>query len=98
MAITCDGCGMCCLGQNLVPLSCNYLDGVYLPNDLCVPLKRILEAQEKHRDPGETACVWFDWATCRCRHYEYRPSVCRKLNVGDEACLAMREAAGLTVP
>ena len=91
----CDNCGVCCLGQNLLPFSGNLVDARKLPEDLMIELLRIAKGP-LFGDDG-CACVWLDRATGRCRHYEHRPSVCREgMQPGDENCLLLREAAGLS--
>ena len=40
-------------------------------------------------------CLWFDSATRKCRHYQWRPQVCRDYELGGDACLATREKGGL---
>jgi hypothetical protein len=41
-------------------------------------------------------CLWLDLETRRCRHYEWRPDVCRLFEVGCGPCLDWREE--LNVP
>ncbi len=40
-------------------------------------------------------CIWFDGQTRKCRHYEYRPSVCERFEPGNPICLEDREGIGL---
>jgi Fe-S-cluster containining protein len=87
----CDNCGVCCEGQNLLPLSGNMLDGWPLPPRLKEPLERLLKQELKGSACGDGTCVWFDPVSARCAHYEYRPSMCREFEVGGEDCLRMRE-------
>lgn len=37
-------------------------------------------------DPTRKPCLWLDSETKRCRHYEWRPTVCRVFKVGGEIC------------
>lgn len=48
-------------------------------------------------DPSETPCAWLDADTKRCRHYEYRPAVCRDWEPGETACLRARAGRGVVV-
>jgi uncharacterized protein len=43
------------------------------------------------RSAYDCPCLWFDLESGRCRHYEYRPEVCREFEVGGEECLRLRE-------
>ena len=81
------------MGQNLLPLTGNSLDNRILPRRLREELQAIAgpigEFSPRFGDDG-CPCVWLDRATGKCRHYRYRPSVCRELKVGSEACLRIR--------
>ena len=46
--------------------------------------------------PTYPACLWYDGATKRCRHYDERPYICREFMPGSEGCNRWRTAAGLT--
>jgi Fe-S-cluster containining protein len=43
----------------------------------------------------ELPCLWFDAETLRCRHYDYRPPMCREFEVSEEDCLAWRKRCGI---
>jgi Fe-S-cluster containining protein len=43
-------------------------------------------------------CLWLDPQTKRCRHYEWRPDVCREFPVGGPACFTWRKEYGPPVP
>jgi Fe-S-cluster containining protein len=41
-------------------------------------------------------CIWFDAATKQCRHYEYRPDLCRdEIMPGDDECRLWRQEEGI---
>jgi len=40
-------------------------------------------------------CLWYDAATRRCRHYEYRPGECRGFEPGSRACRRIRRECGI---
>lgn len=42
----------------------------------------------------DVPCLWFDERTRKCKHYEWRPDVCREFKVGEEDCLRVRQAGG----
>ncbi|GAG12887.1 unnamed protein product [marine sediment metagenome] len=89
----CDNCGICCMGQNLLPLSGNLADDRRLPRDLNLELLAIRRGPLKGDD--DCPCVWLDRSTGRCRHYKWRPSTCRALECGGEDCMAMRHLSGV---
>ena len=41
-------------------------------------------------DPTGSPCGWLDPATLRCRHYDWRPTVCRDFTAGDPDCCTTR--------
>jgi Fe-S-cluster containining protein len=96
--ITCEGCGACCMGQNLLPWSGRaYGISDHLPR---VPAKLWAELEAIENGPlagdDDCPCVWLDRATGKCRHYEYRPATCRDcIQPGDENCLRIRREVGL---
>ena len=50
------------------------------------------------RDRLEMPCLWLDVATRRCRHYDWRPQVCRDFEVGQVWCLGFRRERGIGTP
>ena len=48
-----------------------------------------LEDREQQADP----CLWYDPATRRCLHYEWRPTPCRAFEAGGDDCKGVREYA-----
>ena len=40
-------------------------------------------------DPSGTACVWYDVAADRCKHYEWRPGTCRLFVPGSDECVQL---------
>lgn len=84
----CDNCGACCMGQNLLPACCNR----HIPTP---ELDRLVTIFDGPCEGGDEVCIWLDRYTGRCLHYEWRPELCRKFEVGGEACLRIRENAGM---
>jgi Fe-S-cluster containining protein len=41
-------------------------------------------------NPTGRPCLWQDAETKRCRHYEFRPAVCRVFEPGDDGCNKVR--------
>ena len=39
----------------------------------------------------DSACIWHDPVTRKCRWYEHRPQICRDYEMGRASCLAERE-------
>ena len=44
---------------------------------------------------GPGPCLWYDAAALRCRHYQWRPQVCRDYAVGSPSCLSGRRKEGV---
>lgn len=93
----CDGCGLCCMGQNLVPGCDTWLARqAKVDPPRAIPAPLLLELETIVKGPcsgnGGEPCVWLDRATGKCRHYDLRPDVCREFEVGCRACLAYRTA------
>jgi Fe-S-cluster containining protein len=95
--LNCDDCGACCQYMGAVPTAMLDRDG-FTPIPGCKPLPEWLKAElradwEWVNRTGRSdfePCIWFDQETRRCKHYEYRPEVCRDFEVGEEACLRWR--------
>jgi Fe-S-cluster containining protein len=118
-AISCAGCGACCLhigtppgfalfypppGTPLAPWARDADDHSIwrrLPAALHTALRRYYDDVQAGRTPDRTApgldlpCLWLDTDTRRCRHYAYRPTVCRQFEPGCPACLEHRRRRGL---
>ena len=63
------------------------------PAYLELPPHLVAELAEYRAGPryGEAEpCVWLDQETMRCKHYAYRPTICREFQVGSDACWDMR--------
>ncbi|MDA1229918.1 MAG: YkgJ family cysteine cluster protein [Planctomycetota bacterium] len=103
---SCDGCGACCREQESPPMYLLILSGVFDDDDFrddtirarALPdnLKQELLAYGAHiragkPHPRDGVCLWFDESTRGCRHYEHRPSICRKFEMGSEACHSWRD-------
>ena len=39
----------------------------------------------------QAQCLWYDAEMKRCRHYEWRPQICRDYELGGTACLLRRQ-------
>lgn len=103
---TAKPCGACCSEMGLLPMSAYvgafaWNDPSDLPPELLAELK---EAKAAIRDdfPDDAPCIWLDGRTKLCKHYQYRPSVCRDnddendgLTPGDEGCLEWRRTKGI---
>jgi uncharacterized protein len=98
----CDDCGACCRDIGHPPFLVELIDGV--PQavddrlDSTSDQQRILAApaearaeylSSRHRSSGP--CAWLDRASGRCRHYEFRPDICRTFEVAGKWCLMHRE-------
>jgi Fe-S-cluster containining protein len=41
-------------------------------------------------DPSGSPCVWYDTDADRCRHYDWRPGICRKFLPDSDECVKLR--------
>lgn len=65
-----------------------------MPKQLFTELRRqmrINDAAGIDRGSRDLPCVWLDPQTMRCKHYEYRPGICRDFEVGTRFCLDWRK-------
>ena len=60
------------------------------------PIKLWDVAANAWRYDESKPCLWYDAVTRRCKHYEFRPEICREFGVGGEGCLRMRKEAGVS--
>lgn len=95
---SCEGCGQCCQGiGSPVLLYASRKDfgesHPYRPADL--PVELIAEIDEhfsgllRGQEP-QGQCLWYDPARRSCRHYEWRPQVCKDYELAGRACLQLR--------
>jgi Fe-S-cluster containining protein len=96
---TCDDCGLCCTGIGspvLLYVSHPGVSGAHPFRPAGLPEALIHEIDEhflgmfRGQEPQDQ-CLWFEAETRRCRHYDWRPQVCRDYELGGDACLAQRE-------
>ncbi len=85
---SCTGCGACCAQIGTPPFT--YCEGDRPPAELAWDI----DAHALRFD-NMLPCLWYDPATRTCRHYEYRPAVCREFVVGSNACRSWRSVAAL---
>ena len=95
---SCDGCGLCCekIGSPvLLYASRPEIQGLHpfrpsgLPEALILEIDETFSGLRRGEEPQEQ-CLWFDPEKRRCKHYEWRPQVCRDYELGSEACLIER--------
>ena len=97
---SCDGCGLCCEGIGS-PVAL-YVTRPGLAADhpfrpVGLPQELIREIDEHflglfRGQERQDRCLWFDPAARCCRHYEWRPQVCRDYELGGAPCLDLRRA------
>lgn len=95
----CDGCGLCCEGNGspvtLYVSRQEWQSHPFRPAGLPDDLIREIDDNFAGLFRGQESqdrCLWFDAEARRCRHYEWRPQVCRDYELGGFACLASRSA------
>jgi len=86
----CTGCGLCCERLGFPPGNPEYI--ATLPARLALD---VITTRDKGFTPDTNAdCSWLT-PDRQCRHYEYRPPLCRMFRLGGSDCLALRAAAGV---
>ena len=94
----CDGCGLCCRGIGSPPAIYTYrisrsgkflFRPVDLPAELGQQLDDYFYGLLRGQEPVDN-CIWLDQTTGKCKHYAWRPQVCRTYEVGCDACLNER--------
>lgn len=90
---SCDNCCACCVNEAMVPViywlgKLAHKDSRKLPGDLLEELQRIKISYGRQKDGWP--CIWLDQQTGLCKHYEYRPPVCVKFEIGGSECLTAR--------
>ncbi|MGD9856034.1 MAG: YkgJ family cysteine cluster protein [Planctomycetaceae bacterium] len=95
---SCDGCGLCCEGIGspvLLYQSLPGCDGPHphrppgLPQSLIDEIDEHFLGLPRGQEP-QVCCLWYDPAAKRCRHYDWRPAICRDYELGGDACLRRR--------
>ncbi len=104
---SCDGCGACC---RVVVRPPYYRVFEELWEDAWERLRRgrpdllaaLIASEKADQEAGlpdyGRPCQWYDAATARCLHYEYRPLACHEFEVGGEDCRDARRRAGIASP
>ncbi len=95
---SCDGCGLCCEGIGSPVLLYASRAGLPAPHPFRpaeLP-QNLIEEIDNHfsgltrGQESQDRCLWFDPVTRACRHYEFRPQICRDYDLGGRACLQRR--------
>lgn len=94
---SCDGCGACCSLMMMPPFE-DEDDAMYVPPELEAELDEVWQASLS--DPTLSRigkpCFWFNVETRKCKHYEFRPAICRRFEIGNPICREDRERIGLS--
>lgn len=98
---SCDACGACCRQNGSPPLLLNSGLGsgdrhpyrfAGMPAELISEIDDAFLGLHRGQEPDDV-CVWYDQAARQCRHYEWRPQVCRDFEIASAACLTARRRA-----
>lgn len=98
---SCEGCGVCCEGIGSPVALYASRPGEpqphpFRPAGFPAELQQEIDSQfaglRRGQEP-QARCLWFDTQTRRCRHYEWRPAICREFELAGSSCLAVRAAA-----
>ena len=111
--ISCDDCGACCFEQGSPPgylcllmqpsEQVDWPDAEDLPRLKTLPEDARAALLDYAADLGdgtvigEGPCCWLDQKTNRCRWYDWRPQICRDLDVGSEGCRCWRDEYNVDV-
>ena len=96
---SCAGCGLCCQGigspvllyQSRPAWEDNHPyrpEG--LPAHLIEEIDRHFAGLFRGQEP-QGRCLWYDPETQSCKHYEWRPEVCRDYELAGPECLSLRQ-------
>jgi uncharacterized protein len=98
--ISCDGCAACCLQvghppfllelDNDIPRAIEGADSLADYKRLCAAPSEARDAYFATIEAADGPCPWLDVDARRCRHYEYRPDICRSFEVGAKWCAQLR--------
>lgn len=100
---SCDGCGGCCegIGSPVAIYASRRSYGAThpfrppnLPIELIAEIDQNFTGLTRGQEPQDR-CLWFDPIRRECRHYEFRPPLCREYELGGRACLALRRERGI---
>ena len=95
---SCNECGLCCEGIGSPVLLYQSYHGMEsshpvrppgLPAELIAEIDEHFLGLSRGQEPQE-GCLWFDPVHRMCRHYEWRPPVCRDYELGGSGCIALR--------
>lgn len=106
---SCENCGACCRHMIYPPFWSRWPLGTPENDpewerllrerpDLAAEIEADYERRKAaglDRADYEAPCLWYDAATARCRHYDYRPGVCAEFEVGSEECRDHRRTCGI---
>jgi Fe-S-cluster containining protein len=95
---SCEGCGLCCEGIGS-PVALYQSRPAWadhhpfrpegLPLHLIEEIDIHFAGAFRGQEPQEL-CFWYDPEARRCRHYEWRPQVCRDYELGGPECMHLR--------
>jgi Fe-S-cluster containining protein len=95
---SCSGCGLCCerIGSPVVLYQSRPAWADHHPfRPAGMPL-HLIEEIDAHfagtfrGGEPEDVCFWYDPETRQCKHYEWRPKVCRDYELGGHECRNLR--------
>ena len=61
---------------------------VTMPNELKLAHAELVLGVSE--DPSGTPCAWFDEAAGKCKHYDWRPAICRQFLPASDDCEKLR--------
>lgn len=95
-SVTCTGCGACCTHMVRPPFmiidDADWNRLIKWRPDLVMEINA--DREVRHCD-DPAPCLWFDADRRTCKHYDYRPEVCRDYEPGCQSCLDHRARVGV---
>ena len=93
--VSCDDCGACCSAVGHPHFYRNSNDELWeqLPEHLKKEVNEYID-NLTDIDLGQP-CFWLDPETKQCKHYEYRPQVCRDFELDSYHCHRLRRSLGI---
>jgi Fe-S-cluster containining protein len=95
---SCEGCGLCCEGIGSPVVLYQSRPGwesrhPYRPEGLPAHLVEEIDSHFagvfRGHEPQDV-CFWYDPKSRRCKHYDWRPQVCRDYERGSRECVNLR--------
>src|SRR6185369_454852 len=89
---SCEGCGACCLNVTFPPFGIDEAENRGVPDEF---MKSVDDRLRHSHCQKPEPCVWLDEVSLRCKHYNWRPAICRRFELGGLQCREDRALIGI---